>query len=101
MKTVDALLSLCDDSSLGFQAGIIAAYACSARAEGQCASTLTPLEPAQLRNAFYTAQRRWHPDKFFHVFGNRVRSSEAAEIIDRVKVISQQINSEWDQMSQI
>ena len=59
------------------------------------------LDASVLRDAFRKAQLRWHPDKFLHQFGNHIDPSEADEVLNRVKLISQQINIEWHQMSHI
>lgn len=37
-------------------------------------------------------QVRWHPDKFFQKFGNKIRESDKDEIMSRVNELSQALN---------
>lgn len=49
-----------------------------------------------MRDAFKKAQMRWHPDKFERQLLSTLQVDEKQAILNRVKIISQQINSEWD-----
>ena len=48
------------------------------------------------RRAFRENSLRWHPDKFLHKFGSRLAPDDADLIHQRVMLVAQHINAEWE-----
>lgn len=50
---------------------------------------------ARPREVLKSEMLRWHPDKFWQRFGARLAAEDRDDIMQRVKLLSQQINAEW------
>ena len=83
-------------------AGLLAGYSrCCVGLQSMPSENRPEKGSAALRKGFKKASLRWHPDKFSHRYGDRLDPKQADFIMQRVMLVSQQINAEWQQHSNI
>lgn len=51
--------------------------------------------PGHPKQAYRIACRRWHPDKFLHIYGSRVPPEDLQDLTSQLNQVFQEVTSQW------